>query len=428
MPVQFRPRAPQENMFRPLSIYIGLRYTRAKKRNGFVSFISFASVLGIALGITVLITVLSVMNGFDYEIHNRIFSMAHQVTIRGLNPEDNWRAIKEKIEKNSEVIASAPYISDQGILTKDGKVRGVIVNGILPKYEEKISQMQKMVEQGSMAMLKDGEFGIVIGKEIANYLDVTIGDKVVLVTPTATMTPMGIEPRFKKFTVVGVFYVGGGFGYDAGMVFINMYDAQKLFNFGNNITGLNLKIKNLDRAVLVSRELEKTFGNAYYVSNWTHEYGPTFKAIQMEKTTMFIVLLFIIAIAAFNLVSSLIMTVNDKQADIAILRTLGASPRMIMEIFMVQGVVIGVFGIFLGVIGGVLLALNAPYLVNLLEELCNTHFIAASVYWIDYLPSRLLWADVWHVGLATLLMSLLATIYPAWRASKTVPVEALRYE
>lgn len=415
-------------MFRPLSLYIGLRYTRAKKRNHFISFISLASMLGIALGITVLITVLSVMNGFDNEIHSRIFSMARQVTVRNFVAGSDWQEIKKEVEKNQDVIASAPFVDGQGILTKDGRVHGVVVNGILPEQEAKISQMQKTVEQGSMLALKPGEFGIVLGQSIAAYLNASVGDKVVLVTPTATMTPMGIEPRFRRFTVVGVFHVGEGFGYDAQMAFINLYDAQKLFALGNNITGLNLKIKDLDRAPLVSVELGAKLNGEYYISNWTREFGPTFKAIQMEKTTMFIVLLFIIAVAAFNLVSSLVMSVNDKQADIAILRTLGASPRMIMSIFMVQGGIVGVLGTLLGVVGGVLLALNAPELVKLLEQICRTHFISASVYWIDYLPSRLAWADVWHVGVATLIMSLLATIYPAWRAAKTQPAEALRYE
>lgn len=417
-------------MFRPLAVYIGLRYTRAKKRNHFISFISLASMIGIALGITVLITVLSVMNGFDHEIHSRIFSMARQVTVKNFAAEtgSDWRVIKKEVEKNREVIASAPFVGGQGMLTKDGRVQGVVINGILPEQEAQISNMQNTVKQGSMLALKAGEFGIVLGQAIAAYLDVNIGDKVILVTPSIAATPLGVTPRFKRFSVVGIFHVGEGFGYDAGMAFINLYDAQKLFALGDNVTGLNLKIKDLDLAPMVSRELEATLDGNYYISNWTNEYGAQFKAIQMEKTAMFIVLLFIIAVAAFNLVSSLVMSVNDKQSDIAILRTLGASPRMVMSIFMVQGCIVGVLGTVLGVIGGILLALNAPELVKLLEQICRTHFISASIYWIDYLPSRLVWADVWHVGLATLIMSLLATIYPAWRAAKTQPVEALRYE
>lgn len=415
-------------MFRPLAFYIGLRYTRAKKRNHFISFISLASMLGIALGVTVLITVLSVMNGFDYEIRSRIFSMARQVTVSNFVPGDNWQAIKKEVEKNKEVIASAPFVYGQGMLAKDGLVRGVAIYGVLPEHEAKISEMQKTVEQGSMSALKAGEFGIVLGREIALNLDADIGDKIVLITPSATMTPIGVEPRFRRFTVVGIFHAGEGFGYDAGLVFINLYDAQKLFALGNNVTGLHLKIKDLYRAPLVSSELAMKLDGSYNISNWTHEFGPTFKAIQMEKTTMFVVLLFIIAVATFNLVSSLVMTVTDKQSDIAILRTLGASPRTVMSIFIVQGGIIGAFGTLLGMFGGILLALNAPTLVRLLEQIFQTHFISASIYWIDYLPSRLVWADVWHIGLVTLIMSLLATIYPAWRAAKTEPAEALRYE
>jgi lipoprotein-releasing system permease protein len=416
-------------MFHPLSLYIGLRYTRAKKRNHFISFISLASMIGIALGMTVLITVLSVMNGFDYEIHNRIFSMARQVTVRDFaGSGSSWQAVKKEIEKNKDVIASAPFVFGQGMLAKDGVVHGVMVNGILPAQEAQISEIQKTVEYGSMQALKTNEFGIVLGLEIAAKLNATVGDKVVLITPSATMTPIGVEPRFKRFTVVGVFHAGEGFGYDSSLVFINLSDAQKLFALGNNVTGINLKIKDLYRAPIVSEELMLRLGDNYNVADWTHEFGSFFKAIQMEKTTMFVVLLFIIAVAAFNLVSSLVMTVTDKQSDIAILRTLGASPQVIMRIFIVQGTIIGVLGTLFGIVGGVLLAVNAPTLVKLLEQIFHTHFISAGVYFIDYLPSRLIWSDVWQVGVATLIMSLVATIYPAWRAAKTRPAEALRYE
>lgn len=415
-------------MFRPLSLYIGLRYTRAKKRESFVSFISLASMLGIALGVIVLITVLSVMNGFDYEIHRSVFSVARQVTVSNFATGDHWQEVKKEIEKNTDVIASAPFILNHGMLTKNGRAQGVAVNGILPKLEAEISEIQKTVEQGSMLALNPGEFGIVLGQAIAAYLDVNINDKIILVTPNITVSAIGVEPRFKKFTVVGIFHVGEGFNYDSSAAFINLYDAQKIFILGDNVTGLNLKIKDLYKAPLVSAELSAKLGGNYNISDWTHDYGSFFKAVQMEKTTMFVVLLFIIAVATFNLVSSLVMSVNDKQSDIAILRTMGASPKTIMIIFIVQGGIIGVLGTLLGISGGILLALNAPYLVKFLEQIFHTQFISAGVYFIDYLPSQLIWADVWHVGLATLIMSLFATIYPAWRASKTNPAEALRYE
>lgn len=417
-------------MFHPLALYIGLRYTRAKKRSHFVSFISLASMLGIALGITVLITVLSVMNGFDYEIRNRIFSLVRQVTVAGYDGKvDNWQAVQKEIAKNHEVIASAPLIGGQGMLAKDGIASGVMVSGIIPAEEEQVLAMQKYVTQGSLFALKAGEFGIVLGQNIAHRLDANVGDKVMLITPQATMTPIGMEPRFKRFTVVGVFHVGEGFGYDSTTALINMYDAQKLFGLGESVTEINVKIKNLYQAPVVTAELtERLHEVGAVVSDWTYTYGTYLKTIQMEKTAMFIMLLFIIAVAAFNLVSSLVMTVNDKQSDIAILRTLGATPKMIMSVFIVQGGIIGVFGTLLGIIGGILLALNVPYLVRLLETIFNTHFISAAMYYIDYLPSKLEFTNIWHVGIASLIMSLLATIYPAWQAAKTQPATALRYE
>ena len=416
-------------MFYPLALYIGFRYTRAKKRNHFVSFISLASMVGIALGITVLITVLSVMNGFDDEIHNRIFSLARQVTITGYyGGIASWQSVSKEVAKNKEVVASAPLVTGHGMLSKDGEASGVIVNGILPKAEEQISKMQTTMEQGSMHSLKPGVFGIVIGKEIAKHLEATVGDKIVLITPHATVTPLGLQPRFKRFTVVGIFHVGEGFNYDATTTFINIHDAQKLFGLGDRVTGLNIKIKDLYRAPLVTKMLTEKLTENYFVSDWTNEYGSFFKAIRMEKTTMFVVLLFIIAVATFNLVSSLVMTVTDKQADIAILRTLGATPKTIMSIFIVQGGIIGICGTLFGILGGVLLAINAPDIVRFLENAFHTNFISAGVYFIDYLPSKLELTDIWQVALVALGMSLLATIYPAWRAAKTEPAAALRYE
>lgn len=416
-------------MFRPLPLCIGLRYTRAKRRNHFISFISMASMIGIALGVMVLITVLSVMNGFDNEIHNRVFSMARQVTVSNLSGAvENWQELKDLTLQNKNVIGLAPFVASQGMLTKDGAISGVLISGIDPATEAKISTMQNTVTQGSMNALKPGEFGIVLGKEIAAHLGAIVGDKIVLMTPQASMTPIGVVPRFKRFTVVGIFHVGEGFGYDATTAFINLQDAQKLFQLGSAITGLNIKITDIYLAPMISAELNAKLPAGTVVTNWTDEYGAYFKAIRMEKTTMFVILLFIIAVAAFNLVSSLVMTVTDKQSDIAILRTLGASPGTIMGIFIVQGGVVGAFGTLLGVLSGIIMALNAPELVKILEHLFHTHFISGAAYFIDYLPSKLEWKDIWQIGLSSLFLSLLATIYPAWRASKTQPAEALRYE
>jgi lipoprotein-releasing system permease protein len=416
-------------MFKPLPLYIGLRYTRAKRRNHFISFVSLASMIGIALGVMVLITVLSVMNGFDYEIHNRIFSLARQVTVNSLGGQmANWKELQHITLSNKNVLGVAPYVAGQGMLSKDGYVRGVIITGIDPKQEDKISNMSKTVVDGSMAALQVGKFGIVLGKDIASYLGASLGDKILLITPQATMTPIGVVPRFKRFTVVGVFQAGEGFGYDATTAFINLSDAQKLFQLNNAVTGLNVRITNLYDAPKIADELAERIPVGNVVSNWTDEFGAYFKAIQMEKTMMFVILMFIIAVAAFNLVSSLVMTVTDKQADIAILRTLGASPKTIMSIFIVQGGIIGALGTLLGVIAGIIMALNAPELVKILESVLRTHFISASIYWINYLPSKLEWKDVLQIGASSLFLSLLATIYPAWRAAKTQPAEALRYE
>lgn len=418
-------------MFRPLSLYIGLRYTCAKRRNHFISFIAFASMLGIALGVTVLITVLSVMNGFDYEIHNRIFNMVDHVKINSIdnNTLNNWQEVSKDFKNNDKIVASAPFVTGQGMISNAGRASGVLINGVLPELESQVSELNHFMLQGNLNSLKPNEFGVLLGQELASQLGINLGDQITLITPQATATPIGVLPRFKRFTVTGIFRVGSGFGYyDSGMIFIHINDAQKMLQLGTNVSGIKIKTKNLYDAPLVSQQLQKTLPYDYFVSDWTQEYGAYFKAIKMEKTTMFVVLLFIVAVAVFNLVSSLVMTVNDKKSAIAILRTLGASPRNIMNIFIIQGGIIGFIGTVLGVIGGVLLALNAPQLVTLLEELFHTHFISGSIYFIDYLPSRLIWSDVWHIGLITFIMSLLATIYPSWKASKTQPAEALRYE
>lgn len=416
-------------MFHPFPLYIGFRYTRAKRRNHFISFIALISVLGIALGITVLITVLSVMNGFDYEIHNRIFGLARQVTITSVGSGiEDWRSVSQMALQHPKVKTAAPFVLGQGMLANDGLAQGVMINGVLPTEESKVSQIPSRLVKGSWKALRANSFSMVLGKELALRLGVDIGDKIVLVTPQATSTLVGVVPRFKRFTVAGIFQVGGGFGYDNSVVFINLNDAQKLLQMGNLVSGVNLKINDLYAAPEVTDRLLTTLPHNLLVKNWTDEYGSFFQAIRMEKTTMFVVLMFIIAVATFNLVSSLVMTVTDKQSDIAILRTLGASPQTIMAIFIIQGGIIGAFGSFLGIISGVILAINAPDLVRFLEYICNTHFISSVVYFIDYLPSKLEWKDVWHVGIASLVMSLLATIYPAWRASKTQPAEALRYE
>lgn len=408
--------------------HIGLRYIRAKRRNHFISFISLASMIGIVLGVMVLITVLSVMNGFDDQIKSHIFAMVPQVTVTDPNGMSNWHDIQSQISNKKHVVATAPFVAGQGMLSGFGVTSGIVFTGINPDAEVKVSSIATKMIAGSLSNLKQSAFGIILGIDLANQLGVTLGDKVTLITPQASMTPVGITPRFKRCTVVGIFQVGGGYSFDSNLALMNLTNAQQLLQMGNTVTGIHVKVADLYDAPKLSTELKNSLSSQNFISDWTQEYGPLFKAIKMEKTMIFIILLFIIAIAAFNLVSTLVMVVTDKQSDIAILRTFGATPRMIMNIFMVQGSVIGLIGTLVGVILGILLALSAPDIVAFIERVFHVQFISASLYYIDYLPSKLEWFDVLQIGGSALGMSLLATIYPAWRASKTNPAEALRYE
>ncbi len=417
-------------MFRPFSLYVGLRYTRAKRRNHFVSFISMVSMLGIALGVAVLITVLSVMNGFDYQIQHRIFDMAQQVTVSNFTgPLSNWQDLETKVAKYPDVSAVAPFINGQGLINSNGQTTPVLVRGVLPEQEVKVSTLESKMTKGSFKDLQPGGFGIIMGRTLADNLGVGVGDKIILLTPQASVTPVGLLPRFKRFTVTGLFkFDSNGLGIDSGIGFVNLKDAQALYNMDDNVSGLRLRVNDLYSAPKVSSELQTGLNQAYLVSNWTDQYSAFFKSIQMQKTMMFFVLVLIIAVAAFNLVSSLVMIVNDKRPEIAILRTLGASPRSIMTIFLVQGCLVGLIGTGLGIVGGIALALNATQLVNTIQHLFHVQFISSTVYLVDYLPSRLEWRDVINIGLIAIALSLAATLYPAWSASRTQPAEALRYE
>lgn len=415
-------------MFKPLSLYIGLRYTRAKRRNGFISFISLTSMIGIALGVAVLITVLSVMNGFDLHIREGIFSLAPQVSVTGNNEKiDDWQSLQKQLSSLPNVSASAPYINGQGILKSGAIVAPVMVTGIDPAQQGKITELPQKMVTGKLTDLRPGQFGVILGESLANNLGAVVGSKVMLITPEMSVTPAGITPRFKRFTVVGIFNAGGGFGFDSRLAFIELHDAQAMFMYGSSVTGLNIKIPDPYMAISVSQELQNAVPDIY-VSNWTQQYGPFFKAIALEKTMMFLILLLIVAVAAFNLVSTLVMVVNDKQADIAILRTYGATPGLIMRIFMVQGMIVGLVGTLLGLIGGVLIAWNVTAIVNGIQNILGVQLFQSSVYLVSELPSKLELSDLIQICLIAVTLSLVATIYPAWRASRTQPAEALRYE
>ncbi len=415
-------------MFRPLSLYIGLRYTRAKRRNHFISFITLVSLLGIALGITALITVLSVMNGFEKEVRTRILSMAAHVTISMPNGGiSDWRATAREVSRDDRVRAAAPYVQGEGMLSHTRGVSGALITGVLPETETGISEVAHKMIAGRLADLAPGDFGIVLGRELARLLGVTRGDKVTLIIPQVSVTPIGILPRLKRFTVVGLFEVGM-YEYDRGTAYIHMADAQRLYGLGTHVTGVRLKLGDMFQAPAVTQKLLSGLSQPYYVSDWTREHANYFHAVRTEKRVMFIILTLIVAVAVFNIVSALTMVVTDKSTDIAILRTLGASPASIMRIFFVQGGIIGMVGTQLGLVCGVALALNVETLVPAIERMFDVQFLSADVYYITEFPSDLHWSDVWLVCGMSLLLTVLATLYPAARAGRVAPAEALRYE
>ncbi len=415
-------------MFRPLEAYIGLRYTRAKRRNGFISFITFTSVLGIALGVTALITVLSVMNGFETELRERILGMAAHATISGRDGAlGDWQGVRERAARHPRVLGAAPYVRAEAMLTHGQAVNGTLVRGVLPGLEPEVSRVARHMTEGALESLAPGEWNIVLGADLARALGVLVGDRVTLVAPQARVTPAGILPRLRRFRVTGIFQVGM-YEYDAAMALVHLEDAAKLFRLGGEVTGVRLRLDDLFHAPRVSRELARSLPGRYWVSDWTQQHVNFFRAIKTEKTVMFVILTLIVAVAAFNIVSTLVMVVTDKEADIAILRTLGVTPASVMGIFMILGTVIGVLGVALGAAGGVALATHVETLVPAIESLLGTKFLSPEVYYISDLPSEMRWGDVARICTVAFLLSLVATLYPAWRASRTQPAEALRYE
>ena len=412
----------------PYELLIGLRYTRAKRRNHFISFISLISMAGIGLGVAALIVVLSVMNGFQKELRTRILGVASHIQITAMDGGlSNWQSIAAQARKHPEVRETAPFVQSQGMFSVDGEVKGVLVRGIVPDLEDGVADFRQTIKSGSLDDLKPGEFGVVLGADLARSLRVFTGDKLTLIAPQGSVTPAGVVPRVRSFTVVGIFEVGM-YEYDAGLALIHLQDAQRLYQMGDTVSGVRLKVDDLFKAPRIARELVAYIDADAWLHDWTKSHANFFRAVQIEKTMMFIILSLIVAVAAFNLVSTLVMAVTDKQADIAILRTLGARPRSIMAIFMIQGALVGFIGLGLGIAGGVALALNIDVVVPALERLLGIQFLAKDVYYISDLPSELLWSDVWGVTSIAFVLSLLATLYPSWRASRVNPAEALRYE
>ncbi len=412
----------------PFELQIGLRYTHAKRSNHFISFISIASMAGIALGVMALIVVLSVMNGFQEELRTRILGVAAHLEISG--PADrlaDWPSVLAQAKQNKSVISGAPFVNSQGMLANGELVRGAVIRGVQPELENQVADFAQHMKSGKLTDLKPGEFGIILGGELARVLNVLPGDKLVLLSPQGNITPAGVMPRVKQFTVTGIFEAGM-FEYDSGLALINLQDAQKLLRLGDDVSGVRLKLDDLFRAPFVTRDLSQSLNGLFSITDWTKSHANFFRAVAIEKRMMFLILLLIVAVAAFNIVSTLVMAVTDKQSDIAILRTLGARPGSIMAIFMVQGAFIGVFGTLLGVASGVLLALNLETVVPIIERMAGMDLFPAEVYYINELPSKLVWGDVGVIAGVSLLISLLATVYPSWAASRINPAEALRYE
>ncbi|MBS3803403.1 MAG: lipoprotein-releasing ABC transporter permease subunit [Oleiphilaceae bacterium] len=413
-------------MFKPLSLYVGLRYTAAKRRNHFISFISLTSMIGLMLGVAVLIIVLSVMNGFDRELKERILGMVPHAVIEGDDLLENWQKVDDIASEHPSVIAAAPFVEGQGMVTGGGNVRGVLLNGVLPDEERSVSIIENHMIEGELDDLKAGEFGIIIGKLMASSLRLQIGDRLTVVMPEASVTPAGVLPRLKRFTVKGIFSVGAEL--DGNYTLVHMDDAARLMRTGGKAQGVRLLVDDLFKAPQVAKEVARGMDGRFFISDWTRTHGNLFQAIRMEKTMIGLLLMFIVAVAAFNIVSTLVMVVTDKKADIAILRTMGATPGRIMRIFIVQGAVIGIFGTLVGMTLGILGANNISAFISWLEVILGHQFLSADVYFISYLPSQLQWQDVMVITGAGMVMSLLATIYPAWRASRIDPAEALRYE
>jgi lipoprotein-releasing system permease protein len=409
-------------------LLIGRRYLRSSRANRFVSFISVISMVGVAIGVAVLIVVLSVMNGFERELRGRILSLTSHATISGFGAGlADWQGTAAKIREHPEVVAAAPYIEDQALLIAGDKSSGAAVTGVLPEYERNVASIGEKMVSGSFDNLAGGQYGIVLGAELARALGVATGDRVVIVTSLRNTTPAGVVPRHRAFRVVGIF-AAGMYEFDRNLAYVHLADAARLYRKGEDVTGLRLKLADMFTAPRVVRDLALALGGGYYVDDWTRKHANFFRSIQLTKSAMFVILLLVVAVAAFNIISTLVMVVKDKQADIAILRTVGAAPRSVLAIFVTQGTAIGAIGTLAGVLLGVALAVNLETLIHGLETLLGTHFMDAKVYYMSDLPASVEWLDVLKISVTAFGLCCLSTLYPSWRAARTQPAQALRHE
>jgi lipoprotein-releasing system permease protein len=409
-------------------LLIGRRYLRSSRGNRFVSFISTISMAGVAIGVAVLIVVLSVMNGFEREVRERILSLTAHATISALGARmTDWQDAAAKVRDNPAVLGAAPFIEDQALLIAGNKSSGAVVTGVLPEDERQVTIIADKRTAGSFDAMKPGGYGIVLGDELAKALGVGMGERVVIVTSLRTTTPAGVMPRMRAFKVVGLFRAGM-YEYDRNLAYVHIADAARLYRMGDDVTGLRLKLADMFAAPRVVRELAVALGGGYYVDDWSRKHATFFRSIQLTKSALFIILLLVVGVAAFNIVSTLVMVVKDKRSDIAILRTVGAAPRSILSIFMTQGVAIGVIGTLSGVLLGVLISINLESLIHGLEALLGLHFLDAKVYFITDLPALVQWSDVWQISLTAFGLCCLSTLYPSWRAARTQPAQSLRHE